>query len=956
MNTLRNILLLTFLVSCYQGFSQYININEFELDNGLKVYLCEDHLTPEVFGGIIVRAGSKDDPKDATGMAHYQEHMLFKGTQELGTIDWNKEKPHIDKIFELYDKLGATQDEEKRKEIQKQINQESLEAAKYAIPNELSNLIKSMGGTNLNAGTGPDNTMYYNSFPPNQIERWLDLYAHRFINPVFRSFQAELEVVYEEKNMYEDMFFSPLFEKFNENFFKKHPYGQQTTIGTIEDLKNPSLSKMYKFFQTYYVPNNMALIIVGDFDSEKIKPLIIEKFGKWKKQTLPERKEYKEEAFKGREFVQVKMSPIGLGVLGFRTPPKGHEDEIPLEVCNRILSNESQTGLFDKLVLDNKIMAAQVFATPYLDYGASLMLFVPKILGQKLEDGEKLLLSELQKLKNGEFDEWMVEAIKNELYKEHMMFLESNEDKALFIAEIFAQNKETNYINEIPAIINSVTKQKVIETANKYYGDNYLAFYSKMGFPKKKKIEKPGYEPLITNTNAKSEYAKKFESINKTKLIEKYIDVNKVVTKTDFAGGTFYFTKNPVNDIFTATLKYGIGNIKMPMLKYASKMMNYAGTKSMDVNELKKEFAKLGCNYYIYSDNSYLYIELDGLEKYLKESVDLLSGLVSNPVLEQEKIRNLIEEEKTNRKMEKSEPDNVADALFEYVKYKEKSPYINRLQMKEIKRLNADTLVDVFKKATAYFVEIHYAGTKEDKDIPVKAAGLFNLTDAKKTTTSPEYMQAETYKQNTVFFVNKKKALQSKIFFFANGKTFDIKDSPKIDAFNMYFGGGFSGLVLQEIREYRSMAYSAGAWFKKPVLKNKSTDFTGYIGTQSDKTLEAVEIFNGLVRNMPQKTERMKMIKDYLVQSAFTNRPSFRDLSATIRNWQHQGYENDPAKINVPQYKKLEFSDIVDFYNANLKEAPLVTIIVGNKKNIDIKTLKKYGKLIVVKEKNLFTN
>ena len=149
------------------GFNSYaieftsgtLRISQFTLENGLTVILNEDHSKPEVFGVVAVRAGGKDDPADATGLAHYMEHMLFKGTQNLGTIDWEKEKPHIDKIFELYDKLALATNEEERKAIQMEINDESHKASEFAIPNELSNLINAMGGTNLNAGTGPDYTV-----------------------------------------------------------------------------------------------------------------------------------------------------------------------------------------------------------------------------------------------------------------------------------------------------------------------------------------------------------------------------------------------------------------------------------------------------------------------------------------------------------------------------------------------------------------------------------------------------------------------------------------------------------------------------------------------------------------------------------------------------------------------------------------------------------------------------
>ncbi|MFH2096224.1 MAG: insulinase family protein [Bacteroidota bacterium] len=934
-----------------------IKVEEYKLDNGLTVILQEDHTKPQVFGAVTVRAGGKNDPDDATGMAHYQEHMLFKGTDELGTIDWEKEKGLIEKIFSLYDQLGQTSDEEKRKEIQMEINRLSLDASNYAIPNEMSNLIKSIGGTDLNAGTGSDMTIYYNAFPPNQMEKWLELYSHRFINPVFRSFQAELEVVYEEKNLYNDIFFFPLLEQFNKYFFKQHPYGQQTLIGSIDDLKNPSLTKMYEFYKTFYIPNNMALILVGDFDPASVKPLIEKSFGKWEEKPLPEVKTWEEKPFAGREYVEVKLTPIKLGLLGFRTPPAGHDDEIILEICNGILSNENQSGLLDKLSIDNKLLAAQLITMPYNDYGCTILLLVPKILGQKLEEAETLALDEIRKVKNGEFDEWRVEAIKQELYRNYQLSLESNEYKAEILASAFGQNRKMEDVLDYPEKLKKITKDDVVRVANTYYGDNYLAFFSKMGFPKKEKIDKPGYEPLIANTDAKSEFTKRFEKIPSGSPVENYVDFNKDVTQLEIGeNARMLYVNNPKNDIFSLTLRYGIGNKNMPLLEYASDMMNYSGTEKMDVNQLKQEFSKIGCTYSVSSDDSYLYISVEGVESSVRDAIRLTGTLIDYPALEQDKIENLVDGEKTNRKMERSEPDNVADALFDYIRFREKSDYIDRLSMKEIKALNADSLENTFKKAAGYDLTVDYCGTVSPDDLKNEISKYILGKKVLVKGNSPVITDPELHSENTIFVVDKKKALQSKVYLFMNGKVNPVDDDPVIDAFNLYFGGDFSGLVLQEIREYRSMAYSAGAWFSTPDLKGHPSSFIGYVGTQADKTNQAIDIFVGLIREMPVKKERMEMIRQYLVQSALTSRPEFRDLGESVEQWKLRGYTDDPARVKVPSYKKLQFQNIVSFYEENIMKTPLVICIVGNVKRIDLKALEKYGKIVKVKEKDLFTD
>lgn len=933
------------------------HIEKHVLENGLTVILNVDHEKPVVYGIVVAKVGAKDDSPDATGMAHYMEHMLFKGTEDMGTIDWKTEKPHIDRIVSLYEELGKTTNDSLRKEIQKKINDESLEANKYAIPNEMDKLIKTIGGIDMNANTSPDRTVFYNAFPPNQLEKWLEMYSSRFVNPVFRGFQSELEVVYEEKNLYSDMFQFKLFEEFNKLFFKNHPYGQQSLIGTIDHLKNPSLNKMYEFYKTYYVANNMALILSGDFNKNEALNLIREKFGKWQSGKLPEKKKYEEQPFQGREFVVKKLSPIKIAFLGYRTPAAGHEDEIALEVCNGILSNENQTGLLDKLTIENKLMAAMVLTMPYNDHGESLFLIIPKILGQKLESAEALVAGKIKELREGKFDDWLVGAIKSELYRNFMLEMESAENRGMYLAEIFGQNKEPDEIYEIPDKIMAVTKEKVIEIANKYYGDNFLAFYSKMGFPKKEKIDKPGYKPVIANTEAKSEFAKHLENVPVKPISENFIDFRSHIQFNRIKRGILlYRTENPYNNIFSLKIKYGMGEAYHPLLKNAAELANLAGTKDLKVNEFKNEFSKIGCTYSIRSNRDYLEIELEGEEKNLKQALSLLYSLVQNPVAEPDKIDVIVQGEKTNRKLERSEPDNVAEALFAWMRFGNKSNFIDRPGIKQLKKASPDSLLSVFKLATKFEAEVHYAGKTSYEELLSYFKTGFIFPDNPSKSLAPANLTITKYYDNTIYLVDKSKSLQSKIYFMMNQKPYYNDDDPYIDAFNLYFGGDFSGIVMQEVREYRSLAYAAGAIYAMPKQTSRESVFYGYIGTQSDKTIEAVRLYDSLVNIMPLKPERIDFMKEYLVQSAITDRPGFRDLSETISRWKLRGYTYDPAMAKIPVYYELTFDDVVKFYSENIKMKPMAIGIVGDAKRIDIKELEKYGEVVIIKEKSLFTD
>lgn len=251
-------------------------VTTFTLANGMTVWVSEDHSQPKVFGAVVVKAGAKDCPN--SGIAHYLEHLLFKGTDNIGTTDYGKEKPWLDSISAQYDLLARTTDEARRLSIQRHINELSIKAANYAIPNEFNNLISRFGGTGLNAYTSFDETVFHNSFAPQYIRQWCELYAERLRNPVFRLFQGELETVYEEKNMYADNLVTSTAEHAQQLALACTPYAYPI-LGATDSLKNPRLSEMTRFFRERYVPTNMGLILCGDISADSLRPLLDNTFG-----------------------------------------------------------------------------------------------------------------------------------------------------------------------------------------------------------------------------------------------------------------------------------------------------------------------------------------------------------------------------------------------------------------------------------------------------------------------------------------------------------------------------------------------------------------------------------------------------------------------------------------------------------------------------------------------------
>ncbi len=945
-----------FLIPLYV-FSQNpaLKVQKLILDNGFTVYLNEDQTAKDVYGAVVVKAGSKNDPVDATGMAHYQEHLLFKGTTEMGTSDYQKEKPFLDSINIYYDMLGKTKEESERMLIQKLINNQSIQAAKFGLPTEFDKLMKSIGGTNLNAFTENDMTVYHNSFPGEQTEKWLDLYSSRFQNPVFRSFQSELEVVYEEKNRSMDNFEYKLFETLDKNLFKFHPYGTQSTIGTAEHLKNPPLTKMYAFFNTYYVANNMALVLCGNFDTEKVLPMIKEKFSHLRTGKVPEFPKCPVSDFKKKEVLKVRYTPIKVSVIAYKTFPNVHKDKAAMEVFQNLLSNGSETGRLNKLQRDGKLLGAGSYSYSYNDDGALIFFVLPKLFGQSFSKAEKLVLDEVNKIKQGAISDTDLMIIKTRLYLDYQSRIENCESRTLSIVRTFSEGisweEEMNYIKQV----NKVSKEDVIRIANKYCGENYFVLESKTGFPKKDILKKPDYKPVLTDQKGESEYAKRFKEIKETVSEPRFLDFEKDTKLMELNGSNkLYVTDNPINDIFTLGIEYKAGSDSLKNLDIASNLFSYFHTNNLTTDQVKEAFAMLGLSYSAQCGSNRLYFWFSGLDINFEKSVKLIHALMNESKLENQSVKTVTNEILAGRKASEKIPQNMDDAVFDYARLGNKSSYIDRITNNELKKLKADDLLAIFQKAVTYNAVYHYIG-KHSAD-EVKAVLSENLTLADNHKALPLTMKHNVVSnENKVYFYNDKKAVQSHVHFIVNSEIY--QSTPKLNAsvtaFNQYMGGGFTGLIGQEIREYRSMAYSPYGYFSKPDLNMHPSYFTSYLGCQADKTIDATEIMDSLISFMPQKPERMDAIKSLMKKSTSAWYPNFRYISYNVDYYRERDYLTNPVKDQYFQYEGLTFDDIMNFYKPYISNKPKIITVYGNKKKIDIHKLSKFGKVQVLKKTDI---
>ncbi len=936
-------------------------LKSFKLQNGLQVYVWEDTTQTDIFGMVSVKAGAVDDPAEYTGLAHYLEHLMFKGTQMIGAHNWAEERLVYDSIIAKYDERAEETDAEKRRAIDLEINRLTVRQAALSNQNEFTVLVDNMGGEMLNAGTSWDYTMYFNSFPKNELPRWLELYSSRLINPVFRSFQTELETVYEEYNMYQDdpsdryrnVLFSHLFEG--------HPYSRDI-IGLGEHLKNPRLSKLIEYYETWYVPGNMALILVGDIQTEKVANLINAKFARIPAGDVPQPKEYEITSIEGRKQIKEEVGPYPRLVLGYNGVKKGDPDYFALSVATRLLSNRSRTGLLDKLSLDGDVMDVSASEISFVDHGRTVVEVVPRYdYNQRRFEShrfvEKLVLDEIGKLRKGAVDEKLLETVKNGLVRQYIRSLESQYSMADHVSEAFQSGGGLEMVLNYPELVKEVTLEDVQRVAETYLNDNFLAMHiSASDDHDVEKLEKPDLpEVPVSAADKKSYYAGLFGKIPTPDAELPTAGFDDVETGTINEKSRLYYYPNPANDIFTMTIRYGIGTREMPELEYAVQLMNDAGVMgNYTPQEFRMALSEVNATVRYGVDEDYLYVFVEGSEANVVDVCGLMTRQILMPDLDEKQLDNLKGSEYQGRMMEKEVLDIKEDALTEFLVYGNKSSYIDRKPLEDVLKMTFSDLSKSFQEATNYAADVFYVGQLPFETVHQVLNTHLPLKQTELASTSPREREKKKYEGNQVFVYHDAKAKQSRIVFYADGSLTSPANAPERNAFNTYFSKGMGGLVTDRIRVQNSMAYTSYGVFAAAETFQKPGYFIGFIGTQSDKTNKAVDLYMDLVRDMPENEYRMPDIRNYLVNSSISMKPHFRSFATRCEDWKRQGYEQMPPKVLIPEYEQMEFADIVEFYEQNLQDKPVVIGIVGNTGDFDVKALEQYGEVKRIRDNDIF--
>lgn len=928
----------------------------YTLDNGLKVYISVNKEKPRIQTYIAVRTGSRNDPAETTGLAHYLEHIMFKGTDKVGTSNYEAERPYLKQIEKLYEEYRHMTDPAKRKVWYHKIDSVSQIAAQYNIPNEYDKLMAAIGSQGTNAYTSNDVTCYVENIPSNEIESWAKVQGDRFQNMVIRGFHTELEAVYEEYNMGLTSDGRKLFTALMAKLFPNHPYGTQTTIGRGEHLKNPSITNIMNYYHRYYVPNNIAICMSGDLNPEQTVAIIEKYFGNWKRSETLSAPQY---GAQPKFTAPVDTTVVGLEAemlyLGWRADKGNSLQCDTLDIIGELLSNGS-AGLYDlNLNRTMKVQSAGAGFSELTDYSMFIAMGIPK-KGQTLQEVRDLLLAEIEKLKKGDFSDDLLPSVINNYKRSYYTSLDNNKFRAKAFVDAFINNvdwkQEVDRLNRI----SKMTKAEIVSFANRFFDNGYAAVYKVQGTDTTiQKVDKPKITPIPTNNDKHSAFLQEIVNHQVEPIKPVFVDFKKDLTKsTTKKGWPILYKQNTQDDLFTLYLEIPFGGESDLLPGYAKMYIDYLGTDKMTNAQIKQELYKLACDYDIGQTDDETYFKLTGLNENLPKALALINDVIDNAKVDKEAYAAAVDLLIKSQKDKKADQKSNFRALQDYGMYGAYNSTRNILSEEQLKNMDPQKLLNSLKGLKNYKQTVLYYGPSSLKDIDNLLSKTFKT--AKKFTPLPKekrYALQATPKNEILIAPYDAKNIYM-VQFHNENKEWNPNNAAKIAVFNEYFGGGMNAIVFQEMREARALAYSASASYRTPSRLGDKEYFNTYIITQNDKMMDCVAQFNELLNNVPVRQANFDLAKQNLLKSLASARTTKFSILSAYMAAQKMGLDYSLSEKIYKDLPSVTLDDIINFEKTNMANKTFKYLILGDEKELDMKALEKIAPIKRVTTEEIF--
>ncbi|MBR1840441.1 MAG: insulinase family protein [Prevotella sp.] len=927
-----------------------INLQTYTLDNGLKVFISVNKEQPRITAHVAVNTGSRNDPAETTGLAHYLEHLMFKGSKLFGTSNYAAEEPLLNKISDLYEEYRQLTDPAQRKAKYHEIDSVSQLAAQYNIPNEYDKMMSAIGSIGTNAFTSYDVTCYVENIPANELERWCMIQSDRFQNLVMRGFHTELEAVYEEKNITMTKDSRKSSEALLKMLFPTHPYGMQTTIGTQEHLKNPSQVNIRNYYNRYYVPNNIAICMAGDLDPEKTIAMIKKYFGGWKPAgnvtppTFPAQPVLttpKDTTVLGQETEHVRMA--------WRLKGASSLQNDTITMVDMLLSN-GKVGLMD-VDLDQKmaVMGAGTGIWDLKDHSMFVMEGRPNE-GQTLDEVKALLLAEVEKLKRGEWDEKLIHSIAANERLAQLTSFDSNDSRVDQMVDCYITG--TPWLQHVGQIdrIDKLTKDEITAWAREHLNDGYVCVYKRKGEDTTiVKIEKPAITPIPSNRDIQSDFLKNYINKEVEPIHPQFVDYEKDMTVKALAGknaGELLYKKNEQDDRFSMQFRYEFGSDADRRYGTAGSYFELIGTKKETLDQIKRRFYDIACNYSFAVGDRNMTFNISGLQENMPRALKMLDELVMGQKADTAVYNKYVEQVQKGRAEVRTNQNSCYNALVAYGMYGEDTPMKDVMSVSQLKETAPEVFTQMVKDLWSMPATVLYWGpaTADEVAKEVKKVRGARVQKFKGTMPVNKVRTKKATMQDEVFIAPYDAKNINMRMIHNENLPLDIDNLPTVKMFNEYFGGSMNAIVFQELRESRALAYNAWATYVSPSRKEDTEYYQEHIISQTDKLADCIKVFKLITDTMPESPTLFATAQQSLLKNLAAARTTRMGVLGSYLNARYLGIDYDVNRLLYEKIPTLKLQDLVRFEQQYIKGKPLRYLILGKEDELlESDALKGFG-------------
>lgn len=933
----------------------------YTLGNGMKIYMSENHQTPTVAAAVLVKAGAFDDPLDKTGLAHYLEHMMFKGTSKFGTTDYSKEKPLLDEIERLYDIYNQTTDPKERKRIYSEIDSLSYDAAKYCIPCEYKTIMDSIGVDGANAATSFDSTFFDCTIPANEIRRWAKVESERFLDPVFRGFHTELETVYEvfnEKESSSTIATEQTLKMRDAILYKGIPYCQHSILGKPEHLRNPSISSIRKFFDTYYQPCNMGIILCGDINPADVIEIIDEYFGRLEnKMEIPRRAigdQYHpltspvEVQIPSKEHESVLLSWTYPGL--YKADKKTRREIELLELGMGILQN-SCCGFLDIEKQKHLLNLAECSRNLYPEFSNMSIIATPND-GQTLDQVKGILLEDVRKIGRGEFSDEMIESCKTVRKKSASEILIDNWELATYLFQFFVADMEYESLTDTCEFVDTLGKDELVTTWNKYFNDNYACVISRKGEIAYDKIENPEITPPEFAEDEVSEYHKEILEMESVPIEPRFSDFDKDISKSTLSSGqTLLYVKNDRNDIYHLSFCGEGGFYGNPTISIVSDYLSRVGTQELSMEEVSQMMFKMANTFDLDITRKSNTARFTGIQQNCRKAIGLIEDSFFRPVQDEAELEALKANIVQNRKYSKTSFHSAQSKMLLYGVNGEDVYRTNTsLSDEEMDKLDMATLLDDIKIILGTLDTVTYWGPADEDEVKaILEDSLFVRNFPKKRQPRQTEESFPTTKDDSLVmdfnspsaFIHVHSNWNEKYCLENNGYVRLLEDYMK-------------DILYKELRESRALSYATTSLFVEPVDLNDNYLFASFAITHFSKVDECMRAIDSIIHDIPVSESVFNKVKDNLLAYARSRRLFGDSLLETYLTKSRIGISYDSAKDTYEQVQRITLDDLMQFYRQKVQNNPFRYLVVGQVDSMDLSFLKSRGEMRVVTSEEVY--